>query len=258
MDPSLVTGSTGSPETGLEPGVPRRLDHQILLRNSAAAPEQFPPKQRRCQQYEKLGGGPLISKAMISGFEFVGHDLSSRNGLRRLLKLAKTGDLVKSRKERRRYPDMDILPGPDKVYRVCILPTTRGSNRTGLQSPRPYQDLIQELLDEEGLSASKRINLDRLQYRYWVLNAVQWKLAFSMDIAAVPNIPAVHLKKLDGGGALVKALAMGQVLYLIVQLISRKVQGLPSSQLEIATLAFSVLSLFTYLSYVGIGGTLRT
>ncbi|OTA70093.1 hypothetical protein K449DRAFT_2081 [Hypoxylon sp. EC38] len=122
---------------------------------------------------------------------------------------------------------------------------------TGPPSPRPYQSLIQELLDEEGLSASKRINLDRLQYRYWALNAVQWKLAFSMDIAAVPNIPAVHLKKLDGGGALVKALAMGQVLYLIVQLISRKVQGLPSSQLEIATLAFSVLSLFTYLTYWG-------
>ncbi|OTA70094.1 hypothetical protein K449DRAFT_427604 [Hypoxylon sp. EC38] len=126
MDPSLVTGSTGSPEAGLEPGVPQRLDHQILLRNSAAAPEQFPPKRgrtvhnqhwrrgvymhitptslsgserylrrsqivvdldgtngakataecrvrqvqrqlpahKRCQQYEKLGGGPLISKAI--------------------------------------------------------------------------------------------------------------------------------------------------------------------------------------------------
>ncbi|KAI0137871.1 hypothetical protein F4776DRAFT_89573 [Hypoxylon sp. NC0597] len=121
----------------------------------------------------------------------------------------------------------------------------------GSPSPRPYQALIQELLDEEGLSTPKRINLDRLQYRYWALNAVQWKLAFSMDIATVPNIPAVYLNKLDGGGALVKALAIGQVLYLIIQLISREVQGLPSSQLEIATLAFSVLSLFTYLTYWG-------
>ncbi|KAI1418525.1 hypothetical protein F5Y13DRAFT_196350 [Hypoxylon sp. FL1857] len=114
-------------------------------------------------------------------------------------------------------------------------------------SHRLYQAKIEELLAEEGLSTSKRINLRRLQHRSWALSTKQWKFAFKEGLAAVPHIPSVHLDKLDKGGALVKLLAIDQVLYLIIQLISRKVQGLPSSQLEIATLAFSVLSLFTYL-----------
>ncbi|KAI0838767.1 hypothetical protein F5Y06DRAFT_43912 [Hypoxylon sp. FL0890] len=113
----------------------------------------------------------------------------------------------------------------------------------------PYQVIIQEILDTKDLATSERINLERLQHRYWALSAFQWRVAYGLEIATIPDIPSVYLDKLDRGGALVKALAIGQALYLIIQLISRKVQGLPSSQLEIATLAFSVLSLFTYITY---------
>ncbi|KAI1100959.1 hypothetical protein F4804DRAFT_317492 [Jackrogersella minutella] len=111
--------------------------------------------------------------------------------------------------------------------------------------PLPYEHTVQQILKGD-LSASARINLHRLQHRFWALSASQWELAFGMNIATVPDIPSVYLEKLDRGGAIVKILAICQVTYLIIQLIARKVQGLPSSQLEIATLAFSVSSLVTY------------
>ncbi len=44
-----------------------------------------------------------------------------------------------------------------------------------------------------------------------------------------------------------KALALIQVAYLIIQLVARKVEDLRSTQVEIATLAFSASSTVTYL-----------
>jgi len=62
-------------------------------------------------------------------------------------------------------------------------------------------------------------------------------------------MPQHQLDKLDRSGVLVKALALIQVTSLVVQLIARKKSGLPSSQLEIATLAFAVSSAVTYILY---------
>lgn len=67
----------------------------------------------------------------------------------------------------------------------------------------------------------------------------------------MPNIPARELQKLDRGDKLIKVLALAQILYLIVQLIARKVRNLPSTQLEVAALAFSASSILTYLLYWG-------
>lgn len=67
----------------------------------------------------------------------------------------------------------------------------------------------------------------------------------------MPNIKAHDLEKLDRGDKLIKVLALAQILYLIVQLIARKVASLPSTQLEIAALAFSASSILTYILYWG-------
>ncbi|KAH8909325.1 hypothetical protein BR93DRAFT_865529, partial [Coniochaeta sp. PMI_546] len=73
-----------------------------------------------------------------------------------------------------------------------------------------------------------------------------WELGERSGLPHVPDIPAVYLEKLDRGGALVKVLAIGQVSYLILQLACRAAKGLPTAQLEVATLAFSAVSLVTY------------
>ncbi|PMD14871.1 hypothetical protein NA56DRAFT_582915 [Hyaloscypha hepaticicola] len=110
------------------------------------------------------------------------------------------------------------------------------------------------VLDTEGdlgirdsLTKSDRINSARLQYRYWALTASQLWRAIQLGIIDPPEVSASHLKKLDNGEAFIKALALIQVSYLIIQLVVRKVAHLPSTQLEIETLAYSASSILTYL-----------
>jgi hypothetical protein len=110
---------------------------------------------------------------------------------------------------------------------------------------------VQESLNnpEHILSLSGEINMSRLKSRYWALTAYQWRRANLLGIATIPEIPMSQLEKLDRGSALVKFLARLQVGYLIVQLIAQKVEGLPSTQLEIGALAFASCSAITYLLY---------
>ncbi|KAI0896522.1 hypothetical protein F4806DRAFT_495824 [Annulohypoxylon nitens] len=108
---------------------------------------------------------------------------------------------------------------------------------------------VRQFMTHDSDSPSTTMNMRRLQHRYWALNSRQWLDLFAHRLVKVPNIPTAYLERLDRGGMVVKLLAIFQVLYLIIQLISRKIQGLPSSQLEIATLAFSVSSLVTYCLY---------
>ena len=56
-----------------------------------------------------------------------------------------------------------------------------------------------------------------------------------------------HLEKVNYSGVLAKALALIQVAYLLLRLIARNASGIPSTLLEIITLAFTVISFFTYI-----------
>lgn len=91
-------------------------------------------------------------------------------------------------------------------------------------------------------------NLSALQGNVWILDACQLLLARKMGI--INKLPAVSEDELDDrnkGDFLVKLLALGQVLWLIVQLIARGAKGLVPSQLEIVVLAFSSCTFVTYL-----------
>lgn len=98
-------------------------------------------------------------------------------------------------------------------------------------------------------SSSSLINMARLRYRYWAVSFSELRVAIIYGVIDRADIPHDQLEKLDRSGVLVKALALIQVIYLVVQLVARKVAGLPSSQLEIATLAFAVSSAVTYILY---------
>lgn len=65
----------------------------------------------------------------------------------------------------------------------------------------------------------------------------------------MPDVSTRQLARLDRGDKLVKAFALLQILYLVMQLLARRVASLPSTQLEIATLAFALSSIITYILY---------
>jgi hypothetical protein len=102
------------------------------------------------------------------------------------------------------------------------------------------------------LRSSEKLDYSRLKSRLknecWAVNAHQ--LLFLREInllQCLPPISARDIEALDKGSGLVKLLAILQVCWLIIQLLVRTLRKLPSSQLEIAVLAFSVSSLITYI-----------
>jgi len=116
------------------------------------------------------------------------------------------------------------------------------------------KELKVHMPNRDDLQPHARLNLERLdpRYRYWALDSQQWSILAMHEVVELSWLmgdQGAQHEGLDRGGALVKALALVQVAYLIVQLIARKVGGLPSTQLEITALAFAASSTITYLFY---------
>lgn len=116
-----------------------------------------------------------------------------------------------------------------------------------------FRQLIKEGIEqaEYPLSRKQEINLSRTQCSLWALNLNQIDSAIRRGlIDSLPNVSPRDLDSLNKGDALVKFLAIVQVSRLIIQMIARKIARLPSSQLDIAALAFSASSLITYLLFL--------
>jgi hypothetical protein len=82
----------------------------------------------------------------------------------------------------------------------------------------------------------------------WVLNTQQLFLARKFGI--ISSLPRVSMEEIDDknkGDAVVKLLALFEVAWLILQLIVRELRHLPSTQLEIMTLAFAGSTFVIYI-----------
>lgn len=90
-------------------------------------------------------------------------------------------------------------------------------------------------------------NLCRLRADTWVLDAAQ--LRFAREIGIISKLPGISeddIQDRNKGDMLIKAVALGQLGWFVVQLITRLCQRLPASQLEITTLAFSLCTAIPY------------
>ncbi|MCJ1384098.1 hypothetical protein MMC17_007214 [Xylographa soralifera] len=100
------------------------------------------------------------------------------------------------------------------------------------------------------LLRSRQRNLMSLQGSIWILDAAQLRLAREQGILA--QLPHIHEQVLDDqnkGDALVKVLAVIQVLWLNLTLIVRAARHLPSSQLELLVAAFTGCSFVIYVLF---------
>ena len=66
-------------------------------------------------------------------------------------------------------------------------------------------------------------------------------------IDCTPTITEAEIKEKGQGDFFAKLLAVFQLIWLIIQLITRKTLNLPSTKIEITTLSFAVCSLVTYI-----------
>lgn len=91
-------------------------------------------------------------------------------------------------------------------------------------------------------------NLRVCQGDTWIVDANQLFLLRKMDIIqSLPRLSEDSLRDRNKSDELVKLFALGQVLWLVIQLITRLERHLPISQLEIVTLSFAACSVFTYM-----------
>lgn len=111
--------------------------------------------------------------------------------------------------------------------------------------------LADELVLERVLTSwEDKMTSQRMRHKTWALTASQILEARKLGlIQTLPQVSGRKLEMFNKWDILVKFLALVQVSWLIIQLIARKIARLPSSQLEIAALAFSACSVVTYFLY---------
>lgn len=91
-------------------------------------------------------------------------------------------------------------------------------------------------------------NLRALCGDRWYVDADQLALARRLGIIdKLPCMSEDEIGDLNKGDIFVKFLAVSQISWLCIQLITRVSRGLATTQLEIVTLAFAVISIITYI-----------
>lgn len=139
-------------------------------------------------------------------------------------------------------------------YILAQVPETPGSNAVIVEEI--LSDIHSKLVAGESTGfqsfdqGDTAVNLARLRGYDWALDGPQLILAREMGIIdQIPNVSKDEIEDKSNSDALVKFIAVAQVTWQIIQLIMRWVKGLPSSQIEVATVGFSLCAFIMYLAY---------
>ncbi|KAH6717682.1 hypothetical protein BKA61DRAFT_716038 [Leptodontidium sp. MPI-SDFR-AT-0119] len=97
------------------------------------------------------------------------------------------------------------------------------------------------------ISSFQAINLERFKHEAWALTALQLLRAKDFQLfKLLPPVSSQDLESMTNTDFLAKLIAVTQVIWLMIQLLIRHQNGILSSQMEIATLAFAACSIVTY------------
>lgn len=145
--------------------------------------------------------------------------------------------------------EMDRL---DAVRAPFIADMAARSRRYGPTPWRPLK-LHQKRITKVLLSSTYAHHIiTRLEGDYWVLTAMQlYEARRHSIITTLPDISEAALLDKSKGSVLVKLLALFQVCWMAIQIITRAALDRPSSPLEIMTLSFAVCAFAVYVLSLG-------
>lgn len=106
---------------------------------------------------------------------------------------------------------------------------------------------IKDRLKEDQITHGRLQTLAALSGDIWVLDSAQLIVAAKEGIIKLPKITKKELQDKSKSDALVKTLAILQVLWLIIQLAARRYYGLASAPFEISTVALSASTIILYI-----------
>jgi len=106
------------------------------------------------------------------------------------------------------------------------------------------------------LNKPLKVDIIRLQGNIWFLDNIQFAAAAKAGLfggdsgtCMIPSIATAEILDRDKSDGLVWILALVQITWLVIQVITRWIQGLPTSQLEISTIALAATSIFIYILF---------
>lgn len=137
---------------------------------------------------------------------------------------------------------LEFLPSDETTPALSVPFITRLINH-GL--PREHKDWVDKWVDNEYSDEDLDFDLPVAVNTAHLCTLMRTGL-----INQLPRISKDEIKDKSKEDVVVKLLALGQVLWLFIQLIDRKVSGLSSTQLEIAVLSFAVCTFLTYLLWL--------
>ncbi|KAM0261004.1 hypothetical protein ACHAQJ_002439 [Trichoderma viride] len=107
---------------------------------------------------------------------------------------------------------------------------------------------IKERLSNNNEDANWKLqNLAALSGDVWVLDSAQLIAAVEGGIVNLPKVTKKEIDDRSKSDALVKFLAILQILWLIIQLAARKYYGLASTPFEVGTVALSASAVILYI-----------
>ncbi|KAK3294353.1 uncharacterized protein B0H64DRAFT_400473 [Chaetomium fimeti] len=115
-------------------------------------------------------------------------------------------------------------------------------------SHKTHYHLARRWIDEHQVQGHRRHPARALIGDTWTLSASQ--LLTARQTGIIKNFPAITMAAIDDknkGDLVVKLLALGQVIWLIIQMCVRAHRQQPVSPVEVTALAYAGCSLFTYL-----------
>ncbi|KAH7370797.1 hypothetical protein BKA65DRAFT_489252 [Rhexocercosporidium sp. MPI-PUGE-AT-0058] len=131
----------------------------------------------------------------------------------------------------------------NKVSNTDLRSVPRGKSIPA--SPATYSDKPKSMAP---ISTFQAINLERFKHEAWALTALQLLRAKDFHLfKLLPSVSSQDLESMTNTDFLAKLIAVTQVIWLMIQLLVRHQNGILSSQMEIATLAFAVCSMVTYI-----------
>jgi hypothetical protein len=145
-----------------------------------------------------------------------------------------------------------VDPGPFKE--ILKHPNEEADAIADTTNDRNASDILYELAHrpetDKNLFGDVQNGLSRLRGRYWALDARQLYKARELGIIeSLSSVSEEAIQDQSKGDAVIKLTAMFQAFYLVLQLIVRRIEGLPSSLLEIMVVAFSACAFITYLLF---------
>ena len=134
----------------------------------------------------------------------------------------------------------------DYSFPPNVMPTFTEEDTERQHLIKSQSSIPDSLRPAASVPAKKVLGPHKVWRATWALSSMQMYYAYRTGIIPLPSVTAEDLNDRSKGDALVKGLAVLHIAWLVIQILSRGVERLAITQLEIMVLGFAACAIITY------------